>query len=91
MVTKRFGPNLWHRPALGGSHKEPRELSTMPGTQRASWSTPAIFSGDCRDKSSKNEVGKGSLSEALIWKQKDQSQTMIGAVGGSALNRRNNK
>lgn len=39
-----------------------------------------------------NEAGKGSLSEAdMIWKQKDQSQTMLGAVWGSALNRRNNK
>lgn len=66
---------------LGGSHKEPLELSTVPGTQRASPSMPAIFSSNCRDKSCKNEAGKGSLSEALIWEQKDQSQTMIGGVG----------
>lgn len=72
---------LRHRPVPGGSHKEPRELSTVPGTQRASRSVPAIFSSNCRDKSCKDEAGKGSLSEALIWEQKDQSQTMIGGVG----------
>lgn len=47
------------------------ELSTGPGTQQGSRSTLAILSCYCRDKSCENEVGKGSLSKALIYKKKD--------------------
>ena len=45
-------------------------LSTLPGTQQSAGATLAIFGNDCREKC--GEDGEGSLSEALMWKQKGQ-------------------
>lgn len=86
--VKLFGS----KPAARGRREEvTRHVlpSTVPGTQRSSQATSAIFSKGCRDKGCENGVERGSLLEALRQKQKGLSRATIWKKG--TLSRRNKK